>query len=141
MTKPLFTIMFTPEQAIDFIKKQIKDNYSSLDEFDVVIKNDADVVIQQKPIPDFSGIIGGEVATKPEAKTEVNPWLIPDADGWFTHDPEWKSEDCPPYIAGDRKVSVILSAGTKESYPDYADAWYWTVDNPACSIVRWKYVD
>lgn len=118
MTKPLFTITFTQEQAVDFIKQQIKDNYSSIDEFDVVI--------QQKTTPDDN---------------LENPWIIPDADGWFTHDPEWKSEECPPYIEEDRKVVVILSGKVKESYPYYADTWVWSVDNDARNIVKWKYVD
>lgn len=140
MTKPLFTITFTQEQAIDFIKQQIKDNYSSLDDFDVVIKNDADVVIQQKTIPNFSGISGGEISTKSEAETHVNPWLVPDEYGWFTHYSTYAHVETPPYIDKSKIVSLMFRDGRiiDESFPTYAD---WSQENNCDDIIKWKYVD
>lgn len=68
-----------------------------------------------------------------------NPWLIPDENGWFIHDPGWKQEDAPVYIQKGKRITVKLSDG-------YSAEWSccteldWSVEESSYDIIKWKYV-
>lgn len=125
----MFSINFTKAQAEQYIKERLASNFINVPEFTVII---SDVESTKEATEESSG-----------NALEVNPWLIPDADGWFTHDPEWKVVDCPPYITGDRKVFVILhDYNSPNDDGEFADSWNWYVDGDNDGdILKWKYVD
>lgn len=125
MTKP--TITFTHEQAVDFITEKLQDDFSSNFDFIVSISN------INSEIPVASG------------NNSDNPWLIPDEDGWFAHDPEWKSSNCPSYINKNKKVIIVvrgvMCCTIDESSADYAKSWNWCIDGDNDGdILKWKYV-
>lgn len=123
----MFSITFTKDQAEQFIHGIFQKNFINVPEFIVRISDEEGDLEMKKYLKELS--------------SEVNPWLTPDENGWFTHDPDWKSEECPPYIAEDRKVVVILSGAIKESHPHYPDSWHWSVDKDTGDIIKWKYAD
>lgn len=67
-----------------------------------------------------------------------NPWLIPDEDGWFTHDPKWNLKEAPVHIQRGKSIFVKLADG-------YIDDWScctkidWSVENFCKDIIKWKY--
>lgn len=129
------TITFTHEQAVDFITEKLQDDFSSNFDFIVSIQ-DAPVSISNinSEIPAISG-------NNPD-----NPWLVPDKDGWFTHNPEWESSEAPDYVNQERKLSIKFCDGSISSIEgeDYADAWCWyryPYNYESHEIKAWKYAE
>lgn len=89
-----------------------------------------------------------EIVIKDNVKPEqINPWLVPDENGWFTHDPSWDKCEAPDYIDCTRAIAIVFRNG-ETSGLDYGDDVYyiardytWAVNEDAWTIVKWKYAN
>lgn len=122
----MFSITFTKDQAEQFIHGIFQKNFRDNPEFIVRISDE-------------------ELKVDAKDEAEVNPWLVSDADGWFTHDPDWKSEQIPSYIEEYRRVAVILREDSHghsdEGCSGYAKYWNWSADGGPNDIIKWKYAE
>lgn len=134
----MFSITFTKAQAEQFIHGIFQKNFRDNPEFTVKISDEESDMEIKGWFKELNSGSALKVDTKDEA--ELISWLVPDADGWFTHDPDWKSSQCPPYITQGR-IAVILRDESPGEHFVYAKNWNWFVDNDSSDIIKWKYAE
>lgn len=126
----MFSVSFTKTQAEQFIKESLQKNFINVPEFIVRISDEESGV----------GINDG-FSDESTSNSVDQEWITRDENDWFTHDPDWKSPNCPYYINLKKKVFVQLVDGWSDEYsdPEYPDYWDWSVTGASCDIVKWKY--
>lgn len=136
----MFSITLTKSQAEQFIHGIFQKNFRDNPEFIVRINDEEGDMEIKKYIKELSSGSEPKVVTadKP-AEPEVNPWLVPDENGWFTHDPDWKSEVPPLYINQDQLIHTKYRCGDYEENV-FASEWDWRQTNNLYNIIKWKYV-
>ncbi len=122
----MFSITFTKDQAEQFIHGIFQKNFRDNPEFIVRISDEE-----------------GDMEIKELSSGVAKDWITSDENDWFTHDPDWKSSNCPYYINLNKKVFVQLLDGWSDEYsdPEYPDYWDWSVTGASCDIVKWKYAE
>lgn len=139
-------LTLTYEEAIHCISeyyKGILPVFGNSEEFQIEILENP-----KKNPNNFSDVLHVSEAILPKSQdnskniskeSEENPWLIPDEDGWFTHDPSWDSIKHPVYVNCNKAVTVMYGndcfVGSR--LPMYFD---WRQSHP-WSICKWKYAE
>lgn len=134
MTKEIYgskaTITFTMQQAIDFITEKLQDDFSGNFKFVVEISDNCQII----PAESQKSLDNSEAISD-------NPWLIPDKDGWFTHDRTWNSKVAPEYINLNKEVYLEFYDGDQTISQCSVNSIDWLVSSipKNYQVKRWKY--
>lgn len=135
----MFSVYFTKSQAEQFIKESLQKNFINVPEFIVRISDEVSDMEIKKYIKELSS--GSELKADAKDKAEVNPWLVPDENGWFTHDPEWNLKVAPKYVDGTKEVFVVLKDGDVSETPAASSYYDWRQQNSPWDVAKWKYAE
>jgi len=130
----MFSITFTKAQAEQFIHGIFQKNFRDNPEFIVRISDE-----------ESNLKINDRFSDKPVEFTVdssvVNPWLTPDENGWFTHDPKWKLKEAPKHVDSTKQILAIFRDGDVSHSAAATWDYDWKQQGKPWDVAKWKYAE